>query len=50
MYSEELFFKHLLFFSRETGFHPHPKEPPLFEEGSHVELDESADVILADLR
>jgi hypothetical protein len=41
---------YLAFVFRETGFHPHPKEPPLFEEGSHVELDQNADVQLVDLR
>jgi len=34
----------------QVGFHPHPKEPPLFEEGSHVTLDQSAKVIVKDLR
>ena len=32
------------------GFHPHPKEPPLFEEGSHVRLDNGAKVVVKDLR
>ncbi len=35
---------------REPGFHPHPKEPPLFEEGGHVNIDENANVELVDLR
>jgi len=34
----------------ETGFHPHPKDPPLFEEASHVQIDDFSDVIFADLR
>ena len=43
-------FKLILLDFSESGFHPHPNEPPLFEEGSHVQLDEDADVIVADLR
>ncbi|XP_070545219.1 STAM-binding protein-like [Ptychodera flava] len=35
---------------RETGFHPHPKHPPLFEECGHVTLTNSKSVIVADLR
>lgn len=35
---------------REKGFHPHPKEPTLYEECTHVQLDENAQIILADLR
>ena len=35
---------------REYGFHPHPKEPPLFENGSHVQVNENIDVELVDLR
>ncbi|TRY80896.1 hypothetical protein TCAL_07750 [Tigriopus californicus] len=34
---------------RQTGFHPHPTEPPLFEEGSHFALDHNVDVELVDL-
>ena len=34
----------------KTGFHPHPKDPPLFEEASHVVLDDDTDVVIADLR
>lgn len=34
----------------QMGFHPHPKEPPLFEEGSHVHLDATGKVIVKDLR
>merc|ERR1711935_231176 len=35
---------------RENGFHPHPKEPPLFAELGHVQLDHQSDVIIVDLR
>jgi len=35
---------------RENGFHPHPKEPPLFAELGHVQLDYQSDVIIVDLR
>ena len=35
---------------REQGFHPHPKDPPLFAELDHVTVDENSDVILVDLR
>ena len=34
----------------QTGFHPHPKEPPLFEDAPHILMDDSADVQLVDLR
>lgn len=33
-----------------TNFHPHSKEPPLWEEATHVEVDRSKNVILKDLR
>jgi len=35
---------------RESGFHPHPKEPPLFAELGHVQLDHQSDVTIVDLR
>jgi len=35
---------------RESGFHPHPKEPPLFAELGHVQLDQQSDVTIVDLR
>jgi len=35
---------------RETGFHPHPKEPPLFENGNHVQVVDNIEVKLIDLR
>lgn len=35
---------------REKGFHPHPKDPPLFAELDHVTLDDQSDVTLVDLR
>ncbi|CAH1794696.1 unnamed protein product [Owenia fusiformis] len=34
----------------QTKFHPHPKEPPLFEDCCHVTLDPTASVTMADLR
>jgi STAM-binding protein len=35
---------------RKSGFHPHPKEPPLYEESSHVRKDPSFGVVIIDLR
>lgn len=35
---------------RQPGFHPHPKEPPLYEESSHVVWDKIARVNVVDLR
>jgi len=35
---------------RASGFHPHPKEPPLFEEGPHVTVSSEANVKVVDLR
>jgi len=35
---------------RQTGFHPHPKEPPLFQEGDHIQVDANAPIQLIDLR
>ena len=34
----------------KSGFHPHPKDPPLFAELDHVVIDENSDVTLVDLR
>jgi len=34
----------------KTGFHPHPKEPPLFEESEHVHMDSSLGLDIIDLR
>ncbi|KAK4328152.1 hypothetical protein Pmani_001427 [Petrolisthes manimaculis] len=34
----------------QTGFHPHPKEPPLFQNAEHVTLDDSMSVKVIDLR
>jgi len=34
----------------QVNFHPHSKEPPLFEEATHVELDSGSRVTLKDLR
>ena len=42
--------KILFHFFRESGFHPHPKEPPLFENGKHIQIDEHAEVKLINLR
>jgi len=33
-----------------TNFHPHSKEPPLWEEATHVEVDRTKKVVLKDLR
>lgn len=33
-----------------TGFHPHPKDPPLYEECKHVRIDDKASVTVVDLR
>lgn len=35
---------------RESGFHPHPKDPPLFAELNHVDLEADGDVTVVDLR
>ena len=34
----------------KVNFHPHSKEPPLFEEATHVEVDPGSRVTLKDLR
>jgi len=34
----------------QVNFHPHSKEPPLFEEATHVEVDPGSRVTLKDLR
>ena len=34
----------------KVNFHPHSKEPPLFEEATHVEVDSGSRVTLKDLR
>ena len=34
----------------QTGFHPHPKEPPLFEETPLVSFDDNASIKIVDLR
>jgi len=34
----------------QVNFHPHSKEPPLFEEAAHVEVDPGSRVTLKDLR
>lgn len=35
---------------RESGFHPHPKEPPLYQDCGHVSFDSSKLLTLVDLR
>lgn len=35
---------------RQTGFHPHPNDPPLFDTCRHIRVDETAPVELVDLR
>ncbi|XP_031844749.1 STAM-binding protein isoform X2 [Nomia melanderi] len=35
---------------RETGFHPHPSEPPLYTKAKHCKLDVSAMIEVVDLR
>lgn len=39
-----------IFYSSEKGFHAHPKEPPLFDAGGHITVDNNADVTLVDFR
>ena len=34
----------------QRGFHPHPKEGRLFEDAPHIQMDDSENVILVDLR
>lgn len=34
----------------QTGFHPHPKDPPLFAELGHVVLDQDSDITVVDFR
>eukprot|EP00058_Branchiostoma_floridae_P024834 XP_002610324.1 hypothetical protein BRAFLDRAFT_123719 [Branchiostoma floridae] len=35
---------------RQKGFHPHPKEPPLFEDCCHVKMVTTESVVMVDLR
>ncbi|CAL4151064.1 unnamed protein product, partial [Meganyctiphanes norvegica] len=35
---------------RQAGFHPHPKEPPLFQNADHVTMDRNEIVTVIDLR
>ncbi|CAK1545901.1 unnamed protein product [Leptosia nina] len=35
---------------RETGFHPHPNDPPLFYNVTHMRLDNTSPVEMVDLR
>jgi len=34
----------------QVNFHPHSKEPPLFEDATHVDVDPNTRVTLKDLR
>ncbi|XP_030370154.1 STAM-binding protein-like A [Scaptodrosophila lebanonensis] len=35
---------------RQTGFHPHPNDPPLFMEAQHIKMDNNSKVKVIDLR
>ncbi|XP_026755509.1 STAM-binding protein-like A [Galleria mellonella] len=35
---------------RQSGFHPHPNDPPLFYDVKHIRLEDSAPVEMVDLR
>ncbi|KAG7307763.1 hypothetical protein JYU34_006356 [Plutella xylostella] len=35
---------------RQTGFHPHPEDPPLFYDVTHIKVDPAATVEMVDLR
>ncbi|KAJ8727420.1 hypothetical protein PYW07_001539 [Mythimna separata] len=35
---------------RQTGFHPHPDDPPLFHTVTHIKVDDAAPVQIVDLR
>ncbi|KAJ2951891.1 hypothetical protein O0L34_g4141 [Tuta absoluta] len=35
---------------RQSGFHPHPSDPPLFYNVNHIKLDNSAPIEMVDLR
>lgn len=35
---------------KQTGFHPHPTEPPLFKTAEHSKLDSAASIEVVDLR
>ncbi|XP_070137521.1 STAM-binding protein-like A isoform X3 [Drosophila bipectinata] len=35
---------------RQTGFHPHPNDPPLFMEAQHIRMDGQAKIKVIDLR
>ncbi|XP_026737410.1 STAM-binding protein-like A [Trichoplusia ni] len=35
---------------RQSGFHPHPNDPPLFHTVTHIRVDDSAPVEVVDLR
>ncbi|XP_037952533.1 STAM-binding protein [Teleopsis dalmanni] len=35
---------------RQTGFHPHPNDPPLFMEAQHIQIDSHTQIEVVDLR
>lgn len=35
---------------RQSGFHPHPNDPPLFHNVSHINVDDAAPIEMVDLR
>ncbi|XP_062125963.1 STAM-binding protein-like A [Drosophila sulfurigaster albostrigata] len=35
---------------RQTGFHPHPNDPPLFMDAAHIKMDSHAKIKVIDLR
>ncbi|XP_064549478.1 STAM-binding protein-like A [Drosophila montana] len=35
---------------RQTGFHPHPNDPPLFMDAQHIKMDDQAKIKVIDLR
>lgn len=35
---------------RQSGFHPHPNDPPLFMEAQHIKMDSKAKIKVIDLR
>ncbi|KAI9584647.1 STAM-binding protein-like isoform X1 [Glossina fuscipes] len=35
---------------RETGFHPHPNDPPLYMDAQHIQMDQNQKIQVVDLR
>jgi len=35
---------------RQTGFHPHPNDPPLFMDAQHIKMDSQVKIKVVDLR